>query len=247
MGEARNGITKDWTIIDVPPGTERVRMDGAGGASAEVTWSKYSGVRRSKFVPDRDERSIVSSSSTNISDRRDRDRDIQDDSRRSSKLSVSIYDKDVHGSKDREIDVIADRRGSGRHHHDASPRGSEMWTEITKDLVIREAIEEMGYEYEETEYFYYIMTYLRYEDVLQLVQLSDAVRRARKDRLHEIQWHGGYKDDHEREYHLHAHSHSHSHSRPRYEERRKRYDDERVVEREREISYEHRGGSRGYR
>lgn len=164
MGEARNGMTKDWTIVDVPPGTERVRMDGAGGASAEVTWSKYSGVRRSKFIPDRDEKStVISSSSTNISEReRDRDRDIRDDPRRSSRLSVSIYDKDTHGSKDREIDVIADRRGSSRHPHSPGPRGSEMWTEITKDLVIREAIEEMGYEYEETEFFYYIMTYLRY-------------------------------------------------------------------------------------
>jgi len=240
MGEARNGITKDWTIVDVPPGTERVRMDGAGGASAEVTWSKYSGVRRSQFIPDRDEKStVISSSSTNISER-DRGRAIRDDPRRSSKLSVSIYDNDAHGSKDREIDVVADRRASSRHRHPPGPPGSEMWTEITKDLVIREAIEEMGYEYEETEFFYYIMTYLRYEDVLQLVQLSDAVRRARKDR-HEIKWSGGYPDEYEREYRIHSHSHSHS----RHDDRHKRYHgDERVVERE--ISYEHRG-SRGYR
>jgi len=263
MGESRNGITKDWTIVDVPPGTERVRMDGAGGASAEVTWSKYSGVRRSKFIPDRDEKStVVSSSSTHISER-ERDREIRDDPRHSSRLSVSIYDKDTHGSKDREIDVIADRRGSSRHPHSPGPRGSEMWTEITKDLVLREAIDEMGYEFEETEFFFYIMTYLRYvschilprlswrvltvpqEDVLQLVQLSDAVRRARKERLHEIQWTGtgGYQDEYEREYRIHSHSHSHS----RHDDRRKRHHgDERVVEREREISYEHRG-SRGYR
>lgn len=37
-----------------------------------------------------------------------------------------------------------------------------MWTEITKDLVVREAIEELGYEYEETKQFFYIMDYLRY-------------------------------------------------------------------------------------
>lgn len=95
------GITKDWTIVDVPPGTERVRMDGVGGASAEVTWQKYCGVRRSRFIPDRD----------------------------------------------RKTDV---------------EKRAEMWTEITKDLVIREAIEEMGYEYEETEWFFYISTYMRY-------------------------------------------------------------------------------------
>jgi hypothetical protein len=37
-----------------------------------------------------------------------------------------------------------------------------LWTEITKDLVVKEAIVEMGYEYEETDDFYYIIAYLRY-------------------------------------------------------------------------------------
>lgn len=37
-----------------------------------------------------------------------------------------------------------------------------LWTEITKDLVVREAIERAGYEYEETEQFYYIFAYLHY-------------------------------------------------------------------------------------
>jgi len=36
----------------------------------------------------------------------------------------------------------------------------ERWTEITKDLVVREAIERLGYEYEETRTFYYIFSYL---------------------------------------------------------------------------------------
>ena len=39
-GEAWHGATKDWTIVDVLPGTERVRMDGAGGGGAEVTWQR---------------------------------------------------------------------------------------------------------------------------------------------------------------------------------------------------------------
>ena len=38
----------------------------------------------------------------------------------------------------------------------------EMWTEITKDLVVKEAIEMFGCEYEETEAFYYVMDYLKY-------------------------------------------------------------------------------------
>jgi hypothetical protein len=41
-------------------------------------------------------------------------------------------------------------------------RQPPMWTEITKDLVVREAIDEMGYDCEETEFFYYVMSYLAY-------------------------------------------------------------------------------------
>jgi hypothetical protein len=37
-----------------------------------------------------------------------------------------------------------------------------MWTELTKDLVIREAILERGYEFEETEDHFYVIEYLRY-------------------------------------------------------------------------------------
>jgi len=63
-----------------------------------------------------------------------------------------------------------------------------MWTEITKDLVVKEAIEMVGFEFEETEYFFYIMDYLQYEDVLQLVQLSEDIRRERRRRLREIEY-----------------------------------------------------------
>ena len=38
----------------------------------------------------------------------------------------------------------------------------DMWTEVTKDLVIREAIDSMGYSCEETDDFFYVMEYLRY-------------------------------------------------------------------------------------
>lgn len=37
-----------------------------------------------------------------------------------------------------------------------------MWTEVTKDLVIREAIDQMGYSCEETDDFFYVMEYLKY-------------------------------------------------------------------------------------
>lgn len=37
-----------------------------------------------------------------------------------------------------------------------------MWTEVTKDLVIKEAIDRAGYDYEETDRFFYVMEYLKY-------------------------------------------------------------------------------------
>ena len=52
MGEGLHGATRDWAIVDVPPGTQRVRMDGVGGGSQEISWQRYNGVRRSKFMPD---------------------------------------------------------------------------------------------------------------------------------------------------------------------------------------------------
>lgn len=113
VGEAYNGYTRDWAIVDVPPGTERVRMDGVGGASQEITWQRYNGVRRSKFIPERDSYALD------------------------------------HGRGDRRVGY-------------PKPRTAEMWTEITKDLVIKEAIEELGYDYQETEYFFYVFEYLRY-------------------------------------------------------------------------------------
>lgn len=50
----------------------------------------------------------------------------------------------------------------GRRYVGTKSRRERLWTEITKDLVLREAIERAGYEFEETEFFYYIFDYLRY-------------------------------------------------------------------------------------
>ncbi|OTB17045.1 hypothetical protein K445DRAFT_287658 [Daldinia sp. EC12] len=185
MGEAWHGATKDWTIVDVPPGTERVKMDGVGGASAEVTWQRYSGVRRSKFIPEREGTPISAVSEPIREPIRDRE-----PSRERERLSIQVYDKRER-SRDRDVEVeeIQDRRISIRDGDRAPPRKrSEMWTEITKDLVTREAIERMGYEYEETEWFFYVMQYLRYEDVLELVTVSDDIRRAKRRRAEEAQW-----------------------------------------------------------
>ena len=117
IGEAYNGATQNWSIVDVPPGTNRVRMDGVGGGSQEITWQRYNGVRRSKFIPESDGPPPAPAPSTNI---------------------------------------------ERRKYVGARPKTDSMWTEITKDLVVREAIERLGYEFEETEFFYYVMEYLRY-------------------------------------------------------------------------------------
>ena len=109
IGEAYNGATRDWAIVDVPPGTNRVRMDGVGGGSQEITWQRYNGVRRSKFI-----------------------------------------------TEDEEFTSDFGRAAP------AKPKSADMWTEITKDLVMKEAIETMGFDYEETDYFFYVMEYLRY-------------------------------------------------------------------------------------
>lgn len=79
----------------------------------------------------------------------------------------------------------------------------ERWTEITKDLVVREAIERLGYEFEETRTFYYIFSYLKpvshvdfesveecliwlQRDIDEIVELSDEIRAARRRRIREM-------------------------------------------------------------
>lgn len=47
---------------------------------------------------------------------------------------------------------------------------ADMWTEVTKDLVIKEAIDRMGYDYEETDRFFYVMEYLKYVSLPTLPQ-----------------------------------------------------------------------------
>ena len=122
IGEAYHGATKDWAIVDVPPGTTRVKMSGIGGAAEEITWQRYNGVRRAKFIPE----------------------------------------DDLYGRE--EVMERVEERGldKGRRFVGMKPKTETMWTEITKDLVIKEAIERLGYDYEETEFFFYVMEYLRY-------------------------------------------------------------------------------------
>lgn len=114
LGEAKDGATKDWGLVDVPPGTNKVRMEGIGGGAQEITWQRYNGARRSKFIAD-------------------------------GKEYVSEY-----GPAPPALPPPP------------KPKPADMWTEVTKDLVIKEAIEAMGYDYEETDNYFYVMEYLRY-------------------------------------------------------------------------------------
>ena len=108
-------------------------MEGVGGAHQEVTWQRYNGVRRSKF--------------------------IAEDEPYSGELI----------KRERETEVEIDTRDRGRRFVKEKSKTEGMWTEITKDLVSEEAMKEMGYEYEETEFFYYVMTYLRYVSLLSAI------------------------------------------------------------------------------
>jgi hypothetical protein len=130
MGEGLHGATRDWAIVDVPPGTQRVRMDGVGGGSQEISWQRYNGVRRSKFMPD-----------------------------------GSPSDEGYGSEVGRPLPGPVAGAGAGAIGPRYGPRrkeGEGLWTEITKDLVVKEAIKQAGYEFEETDDFYYIMSYLKY-------------------------------------------------------------------------------------
>jgi hypothetical protein len=258
VGEAYNGATKDWAIVDVPPGTERVKMDGVGGASQEITWQRYNGVRRSKFIPERERERVEIREPERERERIEirEERRVEEPRRESTGLEIEISTRrrEGGGTYEREyerIEETSDRR-VGLPRNPPKQRVGDLWTEITKDLVVREAIETRGYDYEETEFFYYVLQYLRYvslfhclvfyvllttiqEDVLELVQLSEDIRRERQDRIREIQRERDRieKRDRDRE------------EWERSERRRERdsgFQDERIIERE--IIYDGRGPRR---
>ncbi|KAB2103937.1 hypothetical protein AG0111_0g7712 [Alternaria gaisen] len=104
-------------------------------------------------------------------------------------LEIEINRRESHSrgrgrSNFEELDIDIN---FNRDQGSVKQKKKDMWTEITKDLVIREAIDSMGYSCEETDDFFYVMEYLRYEDVLHLVEISDEIRRKRKSRIREIE------------------------------------------------------------
>ncbi|SPN99817.1 uncharacterized protein DNG_02669 [Cephalotrichum gorgonifer] len=223
-GEAYHGVTRDWIIVDVPPGTERIRMDGVGGGSTETTFQRYSGVRRTQFIPEREEEPIVEIlPAPEQPPRKSRDR-----------LSIHVSDRD------RELDVtkVTDRRVAVRPKEPPM----ETWTEITRDLVNKEALRRKGYMFEENGQFYYVMQYLSSREIDELVELTDTIRRSR--RLKKRQQLPRDRDV-DRELVIHTHRHRHRHGSPhrfrheleRERQHRDRYEDLRF---EKQVSFERR-------
>jgi hypothetical protein len=94
------------------------------------------------------------------------DQEMRRERRVSTRRSRSV---NGHG---RLSDETIDRKHGriGRRYIGVKDKRDRLWTEITKDLVVKEAIERAGYEYEETDSFYYIFSYLRYVSLGPLVQ-----------------------------------------------------------------------------
>lgn len=61
-----------------------------------------------------------------------------------------------------EIHIIEERRPSGSHAGRTEGKRKPVCTEVSKDLIVRKAIERAGYEYEEKSDFYRIFEYLRH-------------------------------------------------------------------------------------
>jgi hypothetical protein len=96
----------------------------------------------------------------------------------SRRIYVNVEGRSSPSHKERERSLSVDwRRENGIRR--SRGLGNELWTEITKDLVTREAIEDLNYPYEETEFFYYIFEYLDRDQIAELRELTDAIRHQR--------------------------------------------------------------------
>ncbi|KAJ5146329.1 uncharacterized protein N7515_000893 [Penicillium bovifimosum] len=103
-------------------------------------------------------------------------------------MSGALGDLDVIEVKPRRASVEEVNLGRiAQQVTETKETRNDRWTEIAKKLVVREAIEQMDYEYEETKGFYYIFSYLSPDDIDDLVELSDEIRSARRRRIQAIQ------------------------------------------------------------
>ncbi|RKF64096.1 hypothetical protein OnM2_021083 [Erysiphe neolycopersici] len=193
--EAWNGASKDWTIIDVPSGTKRVRFESIGGEIQEITWQKYSGVRRSNHVSNRvrTESNVILTKQPEISDREHLETANDSTNQKTSSLELQLAN-DLKAKGNMEINERSTYYPEDSYDkpsckfNPTNLASEDLWTEITKDLVVRQAIVEMGYEFEETRFFFYIFRYLPYEEIVHLIELSNQIRHCRHKRLQEIEW-----------------------------------------------------------
>jgi len=94
-------------------------------------------------------------------------------------------EKSAHAGSHRDYATTIDwRRERGVRR--SRGLGNELWTEITKDLVTREAIRDCGYQFEETDFFYYIFEYLDRDQIAELRELTEDIRR---ERAHDLEYH----------------------------------------------------------
>ncbi|KAL4980486.1 hypothetical protein BDW66DRAFT_55850 [Aspergillus desertorum] len=113
--------------------------------------------------------------------------DVREESRHTRQRDGPVINLAVDGNMESKHKGDTLRGKVGPRYIGVRDRRDRLWTEITKDLVVREAIERAGYEYEEFDSFYYIFSYLRPDDVSALAEDSDNIRRARRRRIKEIQ------------------------------------------------------------
>ena len=124
--------TKKRELADIPPGTKSVSTDVSGEGRQEITWDRYHGERRDKFYTG--------------------DRARQED-------WTGVHYPPARKSLS-EMGEVPGNTSADLFQRPTSK--DRRWTEVRKDLVEKEAIEKEGYEYKETDEYFYIMEYLRY-------------------------------------------------------------------------------------
>ncbi|KAL1897735.1 hypothetical protein Cpir12675_002234 [Ceratocystis pirilliformis] len=166
IGESSNGITQGWTTIDVPPGTKRIRMDGAGGSSTEVTWRGYKGLRRARFIhdPEQEAEEGVPHRSRPGSRTRSGERDG----------NKREQGRERGRERGRRLDITTTSIKPFRRQCE------ESWIEIPRKIVNGAALRAHEYDFEETETFFYVKAYLGSNEVAELIALTKQIRREKR-------------------------------------------------------------------
>ncbi|TVY47862.1 hypothetical protein LOCC1_G001976 [Lachnellula occidentalis] len=131
-------------------------------------WDSFSTKKKKTKTPAREGENLEDDGLDDPDD--DDEHSIQPDNLGILDRAASDIDQDteaIEESSDQRISIPRPLKG----------RNGDKWTEITKDIVSREAIEEMGYDFEETASNFYITQTLGYEHVNELHELTKKIRR----------------------------------------------------------------------